>query len=88
MNKINLYLFNLTIKYLIINFLIISIFIIFINLLELSRVINEDNKSLFSFFYLSFLKYPSILNDIISFVTIISTYMYTFPFKESDCLAI
>ena len=72
MNKINLYLFNLTIKYLIINFLIISIFIIFINLLELSRVINEDNKSLFSFFYLSFLKYPSILNDIISFVTIIS----------------
>ncbi len=72
MNKINLYLFNLTIKYLIINFFIISVFIIFINLLELSRLITEDNKSLLNFFYLSFLKYPSILNDIISFVTIIS----------------
>ena len=72
MNKINLYLFNLTIKYLIINFFIISVFIIFINLLELSRLITEDKKSLLNFFYLSFLKYPSILNDIISFVTIIS----------------
>ncbi len=72
MKKINIYLFNLTNKYLFINFLIISIFIIFINLLELSRAISEDNKSLLNFFYLSILKYPSILNEIIPFVTIIS----------------
>ena len=72
MNKINSYLFHLTNKYLIINFIIISIFIIFINLLELSRIISEDNKSIFNFIYLSFLKYPSILNEIIPFVTIIS----------------
>ena len=72
MNKINKYLFKLTNKYLIINFLIISIFIIFINLLELSRIISEDNKNFFNFIYLSFLKYPSILNEIIPFVTIIS----------------
>tara|TARA_A100001011_G_scaffold398380_1_gene502610 strand:- start:2340 stop:3419 length:1080 start_codon:yes stop_codon:yes gene_type:complete len=72
MNKINFYLFTLTNKYLIINFIIISLFIIFINFLELSRVLDEDNKYLFNFLYLSFLKYPSILNEIIPFVTIIS----------------
>ena len=72
MNKINIYLFTLTNKYLIINFIIISLFIIFINFLELSRVLDEDNKNLFNFLYFSFLKYPSILNEIIPFVTIIS----------------
>ena len=72
MNKINIYLFFLTNKYLIFNFIIISLFIFFINLLELSRVIPEENKNLFNYLYLSFLKYPSILNEIIPFVTIIS----------------
>ncbi len=71
MKKINIYLFYLTNKYLIINFLIISIFIIFINLLELSRVISENDKNILNFIYLSFLKYPSILNEIIPFVTIL-----------------
>ncbi len=72
MNKINFYLFKLTNKYLIINFIIVSLFILFINLLELSRVISEENKSIINFIYLSLLKYPSILNEIIPFVTIIS----------------
>ncbi len=72
MNKINIYLFNLTIKYLIINFIIVSIFIIFVNLLEISRVISEDNNNLINYFYLSFLKYPNILNEILPFVTILS----------------
>ena len=71
MKKINIYLFYLTNKYLIVNFLIISIFIIFINLLELSRVISENEKNILNFIYLSFLKYPSILNEIIPFVTIL-----------------
>ncbi len=72
MNKINIYLFILTNRYLIINFIIISLFIIFINLLELSRLISENEKDLIKFLYLSILKYPSILNEIIPFVTIIS----------------
>ena len=71
MKKINTYLFFLTNKYLIINFLIVSIFIIFINLIELSRVISENEKSIFNFVYLSLLKYPSILNEVIPFVTIL-----------------
>ena len=71
MKKINIYLFYLTNKYLIVNFIILSVFIIFINLLELSRVISENDKNIFNFIYLSFLKYPSIINEIIPFVTIL-----------------
>ena len=72
MKKINKYLFILTNKYLVINFLVISIFIIFINLLELSRVISDENKNLVNYIYFSILKFPSILNEIVPFVTIIS----------------
>ena len=72
MKRINIYLFNLTNKYLFVTFAIISFFIIFINVLELSRIIQEDNKNLSSYLYLSILKYPSILNEIIPFVTIVS----------------
>jgi len=72
MKKINLYLFKLTNKYLFINFIVISLFILFINLLELSRIISENEQNFINFVYLSLLKYPSILNEIIPFVTIIS----------------
>ncbi len=72
MNKINFYLFYLTNKYLLLNFMIISFLILFVNLLELSRIITDDNKNIFNYIYLSILKYPSILNEIITFVTIIS----------------
>ncbi len=71
MNKINKYLFYLTNKYLFINFVIISLFILFINSLELSRIITEEEKSIGNFIYLSVLKYPSILNEIIPFVTVV-----------------
>ena len=72
MKKINTYLFFLSNKYLLINFIIISIFIIFLNLLELSRLLPTNEKNIFNYFYLSILKYPSILNEIIPFVTVIS----------------
>ena len=72
MKKINTYLFYLANKYIFINFIIISIFIFFINLLELSRLIPENSKGVLIFIHLSFLKYPSILNEIIPFIIIIS----------------
>ena len=52
--------------------MIISIFIIFINIIELSRAISENEKSIFNYIYFSLLKYPSILNEIIPFVTILA----------------
>ena len=71
MKKINLYLFSLTNRYLLINFIIISMFIIFINLLELSELFLKMKK-VYLILYIYLLKYPSILNEIVPFVLIIS----------------
>ena len=73
MYKIKIYLLNLSIKYILINQLLILFLIIFINLIELSRVIEKENQNLFNFIYLSFLKIPSIVNETSPFVIIIST---------------
>tara|TARA_B100000575_G_C23141698_1_gene664556 strand:+ start:646 stop:1725 length:1080 start_codon:yes stop_codon:yes gene_type:complete len=71
MNKLKIYLFSLTSKYILFNLIIISVLVMFINLIELSRLIEKNDYSLYKFFLLTFLKLPSILNDIIPFVTII-----------------
>ena len=72
MSKINLYLAKLTIKYIFINLTIITIFILFLNLIELSRILENNDKTLINFSILSCLKIPSILNEILPFVIIIS----------------
>ena len=82
MYKIKKYLLNSTIKYVLINQLLILFFIIFINLIELSRIIEKDNQSFLNFVYLSFLKVPSIINETSPFVIIIST---AFLFFNSFC---
>ena len=69
MKKINLYLFNLSNKYIMINFLFITVLILFINAIEISRIINETESS---FFLLIILKIPSVISEIIPFVIIIS----------------
>ena len=79
MNKINIYLFNLASKYILVNLLIISLFIMFINLIEISRIIQNNDNNILDFLYLSVLKFPSILNEIIPFVTIIGI---TFLFRN------
>ncbi len=71
MNKINLYLSSQTIKYIFFNLIIISIFIMFMNLIELSRIITNEENTFIKYIYYSVLKFPSILNEIIPFVTII-----------------
>ena len=69
MQKISFYLFKLTNKYIIINFFYIIIIVLFINALEISRIINNTDAN---FFYLIFLKIPSISSEIIPFVIIVS----------------
>ena len=72
MNRVNFYLIKLSVKYISINLLIISIFILFLNLIDLSRIINSENKSLTEFIILSLLRLPSILIEILPFVIIIA----------------
>ncbi len=71
MNKINFYLIKLSTKYIIINLLIISILILFLNLIEISRILQTNDNTIYKFILLSGLKYPSIINEILPFVTII-----------------
>ena len=64
MNKINLYLFKLTNKYIFLNLFLVSIIVIFINLIEISRLLeNFENK--FFYFFIFSLKLPVVLNDVI-----------------------
>ena len=60
-------------KYILLNIFFIGLFVLLINLLEISRIIEEKNSSIFSIIYLSLLKIPTILIDIIPFVIVIST---------------
>ncbi len=72
MIKINFYLIKLSTKYFFINLLIISAFILFLNLIDLSRIVSLENKKISEFIILSLFKLPSILNEILPFVTIIA----------------
>ena len=73
MLKIKSYLLKTSLKYILINQFIILSLVIFLNLIELTRVMENDNKNLFSFIYLSILKIPSIINETSPFIIITST---------------
>ena len=88
MFKIKKYLLFSSIKYVLINQLLILFLIIFINLIELSRVIEKENQNLFNFIYLSLLKIPSILNETSPFVIIISTaFLFRYLIKNNELIA-
>jgi lipopolysaccharide export system permease protein len=88
MHKIKTYLLNTSIKYVLINQLLILFLIIFINLIELSRVIEKENQSLLNYAYLSFLKIPSIVNETSPFVIIISTaFLFRYLIKNNELIA-
>jgi len=88
MYKIKIYLLNTSIKYVLINQLLILFLIIFINLIELSRVIEKENQSLLNYIYLSFLKIPSIVNETSPFVIIISTaFLFRYLIKNNELIS-
>jgi lipopolysaccharide export system permease protein len=88
MYKIKSYLLNTSIRYILINQLLILFLIIFINLIELSRVIEKENQSLLNYIYLSFLKMPSIINETSPFVIIISTaFLFRYLIKNNELIA-
>jgi len=72
MKKINFYLFTLASKYILINLIIITILVLFLNLLEISRILEKDDTTLGFFLLLSLLKLPTIISEIIPFVVILS----------------
>ena len=72
MNKINLYIFKITNKYLLINLILVLSLVVFINLIEIARNLTDNNQNITNYLILTLLKIPSIVNEIFPFVTIIS----------------
>ena len=88
MYRIKNYLLNTAIKYVLINQLLILFLIVFINLIELSRVIEKENQSFINYLYLSFLKIPAIINETSPFVIIISTaFLFRYLIKNNELIA-
>ena len=87
-NKIFIYLFNMKIKYILINVLFVVLFVQFINLIEISRIIESNNANFFSIIYLSILKLPSIIIEVIPFVIVISTaFIYRNLISNNEMIA-
>ena len=72
MNKINFYLFSNTLKYIVFNIILISLFVVFINLIEISRILEKENQNISNYIYLSIIKIPSIINETIPFIIVIA----------------
>ena len=88
MFKIKKYLLSTTFKYIISNQLIILFLVIFLNLIELTRVIENENKSIFNFLFLSLLKIPSTINETSPFVIIISTaFLFKYLISNNELIA-
>ena len=86
MNKINLYIFKITNKYLLINLILILSLVTFINLIEIARNLTDNNKNLWNYLFLTILKIPSIITQIFPFVTILS-FVTLVTDNEGACLS-
>ena len=88
MLKIKSYLLKTSLKYILINQIIILFLVIFLNLIELTRVIENENKSIFTYIYLSLLKIPSIINETSPFVIIISTaFLFRYLISNNELIS-
>ena len=76
-------------KYILLNIFCIGLFALLINLLEISKIIEEKNSSIFSILYLSLLKIPTIIIDIIPFVIVISTaFIYRYLINNNEIISL
>ena len=88
MKKIKLYIFKLTCKYIVLNIIFISILVLFINLLEISRLIDQESSNFNLFILLSFLKIPSILIETLPFVIIISiSFLFRYLINNNELIS-
>ena len=72
-NKISIYLFLMKIKYILTTLFFISLFIQIINILEVSRIVENQNLDFIKIIYLSLLKLPNTMLEILPFAIVIST---------------
>ncbi len=88
MLKIKNYLLKLSLRYILLNQSIILFLVIFINLIELSSVLDNENSNLKNFIYLTLLKIPTILNETSPFVIIISTaFLFRYLINNNELIS-
>tara|TARA_Y100000741_G_scaffold357967_1_gene336482 strand:- start:354 stop:1433 length:1080 start_codon:yes stop_codon:yes gene_type:complete len=86
--KISAYLFSIKLKYIFLTLLFITLFIQIINILEVSKVINNENFSLTNLIYLSFLKLPTTILEILPFAIVISTaFFYRYLISNNELIS-
>ena len=77
MNIINFYLLKKTLKYILQNILIITLLILFINIIEISRLLESGEIKIGKLLLLSLFKVPTIISETTPFIIIISiAFMY------------
>ena len=88
-NKINKYIFLLSLKYILITFFYLSIVITFINLLELSRTLDQEQQNLKNFLLLLLFKLPSLINEVSPFAIIISiTFLFRYLINNNELISL
>ena len=88
MNKINLYLFKITNKYLLLNLLLVLSLVMFINLIEIARNLTDENQSFSNYIILTCLKIPSVINEIFPFVVIISiSFLFRYLINNNELIS-
>ena len=87
-NKIFIYLFFLKIKYILTTLFFISLFIQVINILEVSRIVGNQNLDFFKILHLSFLKLPNTMLEILPFGIVISTaFLYRYLITNNELIS-
>jgi len=88
-NKINRYIFLLSLKYILVTFFYLSIVITFINLLELSRTLDQEQQNLKNFLMLLLFKLPSLINEVSPFAIIISiTFLFRYLINNNELISL
>ena len=88
MYKIKKYLLKTTLKYILIIQLIVLFLVIFLNIIELTRVIENENKNILSFLFLSILKIPYTINETSQFVIIVSTaFLFKYLISNNELIS-
>ena len=87
--KITKYLIVMKLKFIILTLFYVTLFTQIINLIEVSRILESNQFNIFSLLYLSLLKIPSSINQILPFVIIISTaFFYRYLITNNEFIAI
>ena len=87
--KITKYLISMKIKFNLLTLFFLAIFIQLINLIEVSRILESSKFDVISILYLSLLKLPTTINQIIPFAIIISTaFFYRYLISNNELISI